>query len=499
MALRQADSSALEWVWVVSLAALAGARVFLGAATLPLFTNVDEQAHFDLVHKYARGCWPGKSNEDDRLDEPVIHCLALHGTWEYLNRPTHGFPLPARLQPEAQVHWLAILIPYWERQTNRGAFSPPVYYVLAGGWYDLGKLLGLREARLAFWGRFLNVPLYVILVLVAYLFCRRSYPGNRFLCWTVPLLVAFFPQDIFYGYSNDVLSPLLFGTALIFVLEWGQRGPNTLALGAATGLAVGLTFLTKYTNLAILVLFGAVVLRQSVRGRGEMPGPALWGKLFLAVAAASIPILLWVARNLILLGDPLGTRRKVELLGWTPKPLSELGQHPLLTLHGLGHYWSRLMERFWRGELFWYGEERAAWFPDQFFVWSSALLLAAAVVAWFVRRRQAGTVQRADGLALAAVGLSVLFLMGLSTLYDFGSCVNPSRAEPYFTSGRLISGVLIPFLVLYVRGLEFFFSRIGRAFMPHLVVSTAILAMIYSDLDMLLKATPSSFNWFHLP
>lgn len=44
------------------------------------------------------------------------------------------------------------------------------------------------------------------------------------------------------------------------------------------------------------------------------------------------------------------------------------------------------------------------------------------------------------------VVLFILFLTGLPLRYDFGTCFYPSREFPYFTSGRLISG--IPFLVI---------------------------------------------------
>ena len=40
------------------LCAIAAARVFAFSAAFPFFNNVDEQAHVDLVMKYARGDLP---------------------------------------------------------------------------------------------------------------------------------------------------------------------------------------------------------------------------------------------------------------------------------------------------------------------------------------------------------------------------------------------------------------------------------------------------------
>ena len=56
------------------------------------------------------------------------------------------------------------------------------------------------------------------------------------------------------------------------------------------------------------------------------------------------------------------------------------------------------------------------------------------------------------GSAILTFVAGVAFLALLSIQFDFGSCVNPSREHPYFTSGRLLSGALIPFAVLCVWG-----------------------------------------------
>jgi hypothetical protein len=43
---------------ILILCVLAGLRVFVFAAAFPFFNNVDEQAHFDLIYKYAHGRIP---------------------------------------------------------------------------------------------------------------------------------------------------------------------------------------------------------------------------------------------------------------------------------------------------------------------------------------------------------------------------------------------------------------------------------------------------------
>src|SRR5262249_52946631 len=140
--------------------------------------------------------------------------------------PTPLWKLSPELRDEYVQRWLATGLANYE------AHSPPVYYLIAGAWYDLGKLLGLQNGYLLYWTRFLNVPLYAALVVVSYGFCRRYYPGRRYLVWSVPALVAFFPQDIFYAVNSDVLSPLFFLAAFALLLEWDLRDPAPLWLGA---------------------------------------------------------------------------------------------------------------------------------------------------------------------------------------------------------------------------------------------------------------------------
>ncbi len=67
--------------------------------------------------------------------------------------------------------------------------------------------------------------------------------------------------------------------------------------------------------------------------------------------------------------------------------------------------------------------------------------------------------RQALGFALASFAASVAFLAITSMAFDFGACFYPSRAHPFFTSGRLITGALIPFVILYVHGLDRVLAR----------------------------------------
>src|SRR5207244_13301042 len=94
---------------------------------------------------------------------------------------------------------------------------------------------------------------------------------------------------------------------------------------------------------------------------------------------------------------------------------------------------------------------------------------------------------------IAAVG----FLALLSSQFDFGNCINPSRAHPYFTSGRLLSGALIPFALSYVYGISWILRRINSA-LPILVLGILVMFVITSEIKINRAAFESEHNWFHL-
>src|ERR1700730_18893273 len=88
-----------SWIWI--LTALAATRVFVFAAAFPLFNNVDEQAHVDLVLRYSHG-------EPARALPPIAnetaYYFSLYGSPEYFSDPGRGeFPEPMWRQPEAKV------------------------------------------------------------------------------------------------------------------------------------------------------------------------------------------------------------------------------------------------------------------------------------------------------------------------------------------------------------------------------------------------------------
>src|SRR4029453_3658142 len=95
---------------------------------------------------------------------------------------------------------------------------------------------------------------------------------------------------------------------------------------------------------------------------------------------------------------------------------------------------------------------------------------------------------------------SVGFLALLSIQFDFGSCINPSRAHPYFASGRLLSGALIPFALSYVYGIDWLFGRINPPAppVPLLILIVILVFVVTSEIMTNRVVFTSEHNLFHL-
>lgn len=86
----------------------------------------------------------------------------------------------------------------------------------------------------------------------------------------------------------------------------------------------------------------------------------------------------------------------------------------------------------------------------------------------------------------------------MSIIYDFHNCPYPSRAHPYFTSGRLLLGALIPFLLFIVYGLDRLLARFEDV-TKFITLAAIVLTMLLLETATNWPAFSSDYNWFHLP
>jgi hypothetical protein len=259
---------------------------------------------------------------------------------------------------------------------------------------------------------------------------------------------------------------------------------------ATAGLLCALTFLLGFGNFSIFfpLIYLAIVTfkRRDCRARKAAA---------LMLLAPAVPIAFWAIRNRILLGDWTGTASKLSYLGWTTKPLSQIIHHPIFSAHGFWHFLSTLSRNFWRGEIPWHGAPRISWI-DSFYLFSTIVFIAAFLWRMIRQKEEAFAERFADCCSLAIACLSVLFLIFLSLRYDFGTTYYPSRGLPYFVSGRLIIGALVPFLVIYLRGLELLWKRALPRVSPLLPVLALVVCMAITESLALRPVFASPYNFY---
>jgi hypothetical protein len=495
-------------LWVIAL--VGAARVLLLSSAFPLFNNVDEYSHFDAVYQYSRGRLP----HPDRLhhDARASGLIIWLGSPEYVVRPSRYpdgiYPAPSwSVSPEAASIRENEGVRRLTGVKNHELAQPPVYYALGAGWYRAGEALGLSCGNLAFSIRWLNALFMAGMVWAAHRLACATGRRDSLTRIGVPLLVALFPQDAFYSISNDALSPLVTALALLAILRMHAGQPRS-SVSLVAGLLTASAILTKYTNCVVLIpavaLTGMNLWKPELRPRGWLRrGVLFW---FSALA----PLVAWGARNAALLGDPTAMGVILESQGYRPKPLGALLDHPLFSSPGLLHFLDALCADFWRGRFMWHGEFMAHAWADAIYVATTGIFLTAATVAiaggivrWHrSREREPASELRTDAAAWLAVTGAVALLGLLSLQFHFPERLPvPSRDNPYFTNARLISGFILPFALLYVRGLGAVTSWISerarasvRAALFGLVVATIAISEIWlSELP-----ARSAYNWFHL-
>jgi len=481
---------------ILFLCLVAAAHVFIFSAAFPFFNVVDEQVHLDLVVRYSQADIPRA------LTPPAAEALpfiAIYGTPEYLwtpaSQPGGKIPPPPWQQPFDTVRekLLAKEAGYQAVFKNHEASQPPLYYSVAGAWWRLGKILGLAGGRLLYWLRFLNVPVIVVLVWLGWVAARKVFPADFFIRLTVPALIAVLPQTAFYSIQNDVLSPLTFGAAFVLLLKFWDAEIPAGRLAATTGLALAATFLTKMSNLPLLAVTGLFIalkifrLAQSKKIRAAAPALAV------LLACAALPMAAWLTWCKINFGDFTGSVLKIHFLGWTHKPLADWFHHPIFSPAGFWFFLSKNLATFWQGEFLWQRQPLALPAVDLFYVGLTLVVLAFAFAGIWCRPPQRVALWFSCGCVVALFAFFAL----LSVKYDFQDCFYPSREHPFFVSGRLLLGALIPFLLLFAFGLNQMLKRLGSP-TKFAVLAGLLLFMLASEITIDGRIFSNEYNWFHL-
>lgn len=481
------------------LCVLAALHVFIFSAAFPFFNNVDEQAHFDLAVKYSHGEWP---RQFVFLSAESLQYLAVFTSQEFFasekDFPGGQVPPPIwLLPPDKAAPALRFREAGW-KNLNHEASQPPLYYALAGLWWRLENLAGLSGGQALYGLRFLNLIFVSGLVWLGWRAARLVFPGNQFVRLGVPALLAFIPQTAFYGIQNDVLSPLAFGAAFIQLIKFSRPEIPDVKLGAVTGLALAATFLTKISNLPLLAVSALVVLFTARRRFKTGKLPASLPALAALAGCALLPAAAWLAWCKCSFGDFTGTAAKIQFLGWTHQPFAAWFQHPIFTAPGFWFFLKGNLSTFWRGEFIWHYQPLAIPAVDLVYVFLTLALLLLAGLARLRRPHDFSAAQRtAVRFGFACLAAAFAFFAGLSVAYDFHDCVYPSREHPFFVSGRLMLGALIPLLLLFVFGLDQALKKFGGA-VKFAVLAGLVVFMLISEIVIDWPVFGSAYNWFHM-
>jgi Predicted membrane protein (DUF2142) len=486
-------------VWLLCL--LAGVRTFIFCAGFPFFNNADEQAHFDVVLKYSQGHLPRGM---ETFSGESARYFVQYGSPEFFASP-EAFP-DGRFPPPvwaASANGTSAAVKAneqtWSDAINPESWQPPLYYAMAGLWLKLGQLCSFSDGHLLYWGRFLNILLFAALVWLSFVAAQEFFPQQQWTALSVPVLVAFIPQDTFYGIENDNLSPLLFGAVFICLIRWWRAEVLTPVLALCLGLAMSATYLTKLSNAPLLgVALCIVLLKVFSAGRSGNLRRSL-PALGILVACATIPVAAWMIWMLRAFGDAIGSSTHIALSGWAQKPFAQWWHHPIFTWPGVWSFLSKLLASFWRGEFIWHGNRMASAVADHFYVISSLLLFGITTLHLPQLARRDKVRAQIVSFALLSFIAAVLFLAFISIRFDFGESVYPSRAEPYLWSGRYITGALIPFMVVYVYGLDVALRWTHRIWPLFATVVMIVTAVTISEIRVNRPIFSSDYNWFHLP
>lgn len=481
------------------LCILAAVRVAVYLAAFPFFGNVDEIMHYDLVLKYSSAHAPRGL---ETLAPGSAKSIMSFGSPEYAlpNEKIEKHMVPFYFSDTSDAKVKALFIgnrEYWQTITNYESGLAPLYYSVAGLWARAGMAFGLVDAdslMLLYWIRFLNVFFIAALVWVSFRAALVTFPENRFMAIAAPLLVAVMPQDTFYSIQNDVLSPLCFGWAYLCAVRCIRQQLPSARLLFQFGCAVALTVLVKSSNLPVIILAAVPVTVKALRVYRAGNFQQIKRALIFFACSAYLPVLLWFAWNMYAHGDLLASEAKIKDLHWAHKPLSEWLNTGFLTSKHMAIFWQDLMASFWRGELVWASQRLAEPGMDTFYwITSLALLLAALPAIYF---RQPNEQKRVNTFMLWSYVSFLLFIMLISISFEYRGASYPTFERPYFTSGRLISGALIPFVLLYLSGFGWLLRWLKNDWIKIAMVFVIAIVICISEYRINKPVFASPYNFY---
>jgi hypothetical protein len=217
--------------------------------------------------------------------------------------------------------------------------------------------------------------------------------------------------------------------------------------------------------------------------------------MFLCAGLPSAAWMVWCKANF---GDFTGSAMKIQILGWTYQLLAEWFHHPIFSAAGFWYFIKQNLSTFWQGEFLWRHQPLAIPAVDLIYVGLTLVALGVMLAALLRRSSPFNAPQRtAAWFSFACIAAAFTFFALLSVRFDFQGCFYPSRALPFFVSGRLMLGMLIPFLILFAGGLDQLTKKLPSR-VKFLTLFALLAFMLASEITIDWKIFPNEYNWFHL-
>ena len=294
----------------------------------PVWSRVDEAAHYDVIAQYAAGVYPRDATTTIRPE--TLEIMQRSGVFgfvvdnEYVKPDPVLQPMPSGLSSAGQVLW--IRRHGWEFSYE--AFQPPLYYALALPAWFAGHALGGAVGSL-YAVRVFDALLAALLAPLAMMILLALWPGQRGAAWAAAALTAVLPGLALNltSVTNDVLVGVL-GALCVLVAVSGKW---TWRRAALVGALFGAALLTKTSAVGIAPALALALLQA--RWDGGLKQALVAGGV---AAACVVP---WLASNLAIYGELITTREQVAMAAFPPRT-ADPGFWSVSTLHSFVTFWT---------------------------------------------------------------------------------------------------------------------------------------------------------------
>ena|SRR5688572_6884461 len=365
---------------------------------------------------------------------------------------------------------------------NYEAHQAPLYYVLASGVYSLFSTHDLLTR--AFMLRLFSLLIGSLTIPIA--FAMVGYAGTKRHLKTVPVLLVLLPllYPTIARIANDSLGVPLFSALVLLVLRYFARS-STWKDAIGIGVILGLGLLTKAYFLTALPALGLIFLLAMFTGRTRGQFAAHGCSIVVLAIVIAGP---WYARNYALYDNLSGMQEVTRT-----SDLSLLDRVAGVTrVEWSSSLWAMLRQHIWIGNTSLLALSRTTYRVGYLLIFLAILGAGKAVIAWLklpiAEKKSIGS-----NPSMAILGIFYVFFV-LGVLYHMLANYL-LLGVPDGTGGWYLYAVIVPEIILLVRGLE---SLVGGRAAPASNVVLIAYALVANLVSLLCKTLPA-YGGFIVP